>query len=71
MPEVSVVLSFRNAEKTLDECLDSIERQSLRAFDLIAVDDWRPWRLRRLARGFRTVGIRTERELRILLDGMR
>jgi glycosyltransferase involved in cell wall biosynthesis len=39
MPEVSVVLPFRNADETLDECLDSIERQSLDAFELIAVDD--------------------------------
>ena len=38
-PKVSIVLPFRNAADTLEECLDSIRRQSLTLFELIAVDD--------------------------------
>ncbi len=38
-PEVSIVLPFRNAADTLDDCLDSIRQQTLTAFELIAVDD--------------------------------
>ena len=38
-PEVSIVLPFRNAADTLEECLDSIQQQSLTAFELIALDD--------------------------------
>jgi hypothetical protein len=32
-------MPFRNAEQTLPECLDSIREQSLRSWELIAVDD--------------------------------
>ena len=38
-PKVSIVLPFRDAADTLEECLDSIQQQSLTAFELIAVDD--------------------------------
>lgn len=38
-PAVSIVLPFRNAEATLEECLASISRQTLRDWELIAVDD--------------------------------
>ena len=36
---ISVVLPCYNAEATLTETLDSINSQSLRSFELIAVDD--------------------------------
>lgn len=39
MPEISIILPFRDAETTIDECLDSIRRQSLNDFEVIAVDD--------------------------------
>lgn len=38
-PRVSVILPFRNAEATLEECLDSIRNQTLRDFEVVAVDD--------------------------------
>lgn len=38
-PRVSVLLPFRNAAGTLDECLDSIQAQGLKDFELLAVDD--------------------------------
>jgi glycosyltransferase involved in cell wall biosynthesis len=39
MPTVSVILPCYNAAKTLDETLDSLTRQSLSDFEVIAVDD--------------------------------
>lgn len=39
MALVSIVLPFRNAELTLRECVDSILSQTLKDFDLIALDD--------------------------------
>lgn len=39
MPEVSIVLPVRNAAHTLDECLDSIARQSLKNYEVLVVDD--------------------------------
>lgn len=36
---VSIVLPFRNVEKFLQECLLSIQRQSLKQWELIGVDD--------------------------------
>ena len=38
-PEVSILLPIYNAAATLDECLDSIERQTFGEYELIAVDD--------------------------------
>jgi glycosyltransferase involved in cell wall biosynthesis len=38
-PAVSIILPCRNALATLDECLRSIESQTLDAFEVIAVDD--------------------------------
>ena len=38
-PQVSVLMPFRNAADTLDECLDSIQAQDLEDFELLAVDD--------------------------------
>jgi glycosyltransferase involved in cell wall biosynthesis len=38
-PAVSVVMPFRNAVATLPACLDSVRRQSLADFELIAIDD--------------------------------
>ncbi len=38
-PEISILLPFRNSESTLDECLLSIQKQSLNSFELIAVND--------------------------------
>ena len=39
MPAVSVILPCYNAEKTLEETLDSLSRQTLADFEVIAVDD--------------------------------
>jgi glycosyltransferase involved in cell wall biosynthesis len=39
MPDVSIVLPFRDAAATLPACLDSIERQTLASFELLAIDD--------------------------------
>lgn len=36
---ITILLPFRDAAPTLPECLDSIEQQSLRSFELLAVDD--------------------------------
>jgi glycosyltransferase involved in cell wall biosynthesis len=38
-PLVSILLPYRNAEKTLPRCLDSIKQQSCKRWELIAVDD--------------------------------
>ncbi len=38
-PLVSVLLPFRNASRTLSECLDSIRVQELEGFELLAIDD--------------------------------
>lgn len=38
-PRVSVLLPFRDAEAYLDEAIDSIARQTLRAFECLLIDD--------------------------------
>lgn len=38
-PAVSVVLPVRNAVRYLDECLESLARQTLEDFEIVAVDD--------------------------------
>jgi len=38
-PAVSIVLPCRDAEATLDECIASIDAQSMGAYEVIAVDD--------------------------------
>ncbi|MEA3291033.1 MAG: glycosyltransferase [Pseudomonadota bacterium] len=38
-PKISVLLPFRNAAQTLDECLESIQSQTFSHFELLAVDD--------------------------------
>lgn len=40
LPEVSVLLPFYNARETLADCLASILGQSLRNFEIVAVDDF-------------------------------
>ena len=39
MPAVSVLLPCYNAEKTIDETLHSLARQTLSDFEVLAVDD--------------------------------
>ncbi|OOZ36221.1 glycosyltransferase family 2 protein [Solemya velesiana gill symbiont] len=39
MPQISVLLPFRNMEQTLDECLASINGQTLKDYELLAVND--------------------------------
>jgi glycosyltransferase involved in cell wall biosynthesis len=38
-PAVSILLPFYNAANTIEECLDSIARQTLADYELVAVDD--------------------------------
>jgi len=38
-PQQSILPSFRNAADTLGQCLDSISRQTVSDFVLLAVDD--------------------------------
>lgn len=38
-PHVTILLPIYNAEPTLEECLNSIERQTLGSYELLAVDD--------------------------------
>ncbi|MBF0283845.1 MAG: glycosyltransferase [Magnetococcales bacterium] len=38
-PEISVLLPFRDAERTLEECLDSVLSQLGPSFEVVAVDD--------------------------------
>ena len=38
-PVVSVIIPVYNAEHYLERCLESIQRQSFRDFELILVDD--------------------------------
>jgi glycosyltransferase involved in cell wall biosynthesis len=38
-PSVSVVIPFRNAEATLAECLNSLQRQTLADFEALLIDD--------------------------------
>jgi glycosyltransferase involved in cell wall biosynthesis len=38
-PQVSVVIPVYNGEATLDECLDSVLRQTLRPIEVVCVDD--------------------------------
>ena len=38
-PVVSVIIPVYNAEPYLERCLESIQRQSFRDFELILVDD--------------------------------
>jgi glycosyltransferase involved in cell wall biosynthesis len=38
-PAISIVLPFRDAAATLPDCLDSIQRQTLADFELLAIDD--------------------------------
>ena len=39
MPEIAVLIAAYNAALTLPECLDSLSRQTLKAFQVICVDD--------------------------------
>ena len=38
-PELSVLLPYRDAEQTLDDCLWSIRRQTLQHFEVLAIND--------------------------------
>jgi glycosyltransferase involved in cell wall biosynthesis len=39
LPVVSVVLPIRNAAQTIDECLESVSRQTYELFEVIVIDD--------------------------------
>ncbi len=39
MPMISVVIPFRNSEKTISQCLDSVSRQRYRPYEVILMDD--------------------------------
>ena len=51
-PECSVLLPVRDALATLQECFDSIRRQTLRDFEVVAVDDGSGDGSERLLRAF-------------------
>lgn len=38
-PDVSIILPVRNAERYLSQCLDSVDRQTLKSWELVAVND--------------------------------
>ncbi|MDJ0806633.1 MAG: glycosyltransferase [Gammaproteobacteria bacterium] len=38
-PKLSILLPYKNAADTLDECLTSIAQQTLQAYELLAIDD--------------------------------
>ncbi|MEN8179402.1 MAG: glycosyltransferase [Pseudomonadota bacterium] len=38
-PKLSILLPYRNAAETLDECLHSISQQTLQDYELLAIDD--------------------------------
>lgn len=38
-PEISIILPAFNAEKTIQQCLSSLERQTHKDFEIVAVDD--------------------------------
>ncbi|TFV93289.1 glycosyltransferase family 2 protein [Algoriphagus kandeliae] len=40
VPEISILIPFKNAEKWMEECLDSIVNQSFPDFEVIGVDDF-------------------------------
>lgn len=39
MPKLSILLPYRDAAATLDECLDSIQEQTFQDYELLAIDD--------------------------------
>lgn len=39
-PHVSVVIPTKNAERSLERCLESLQRQTLRPFETIVVDNF-------------------------------
>ena len=39
MPKVSVIIPCYNCEETIDKCLDSLEAQTYKDFQLVAVND--------------------------------
>lgn len=39
MPKISIIIPVYNAEKTLDRCLESVFKQSLTSYEIIAVND--------------------------------
>ncbi len=38
-PKLSILLPYRDTAETLDECLNSITRQTLRDYEVLAIDD--------------------------------
>ena len=51
MPHLCIILPYRNAQTTLDECLDSIAAQTLQDYRLLAIDDHSGDGSRRLVQG--------------------
>ena len=39
VPKLSILLPYRNAAETLDECLNSVARQTLQDYEVLAIDD--------------------------------
>ncbi|NVK49854.1 MAG: glycosyltransferase family 2 protein, partial [Cyclobacteriaceae bacterium] len=39
-PEISILIPFKNDEKWIEECLDSILNQSFPDFEVIGIDDF-------------------------------
>ncbi len=52
MVKASVVIAAMNAEKSIGKCLDSLEGQSFRGFEVIVVDDGSSDRTAEIAEGF-------------------
>ena len=39
MPNISIIIPFRNGEKYLENCITNIEKQNYKDWEIILVDD--------------------------------
>lgn len=62
LPLLSVLLPCRNAEELLDECIDSLQSQTLGAYEVLAIDDGSTDGTRERLEGW----VRNDRRVRLL-----
>ena len=63
MVKVSVVIPAYNCERTLRECITSVQNSKFRDFEIIVVDDGSRDRSREIAKAFRNVRLITQKNL--------